>query len=221
MLVHSLLKAQIYEMQKLLKVIHGVGLCVFVCMVSKALHHEAVSNQSTPNFIWALQRFISHRGICTDIYCDQGSNFEGASNQLPRLFNQAKSQVSIEIQKLFANERIKFHFNPANAPHWGGIWESFVKLTKHHLNRMTMTLTPTFEELSTMLSQIEACINSRQLCELKSDINDLDALTPGHLLIGAPLNLIPEPNLLHLKQFTRSLSKGTKRSANILGKILH
>lgn len=175
-------------------------ICVFVCMASKAIHLELVGDLSTAKFILAVRRMMSRRGIPSNIYCDQGTNFQGASNELPRLFAQATSATSQEIAKLFANDGITFHFNPPHAPNWGGQWESFVKLTKHHLRRMTSSIKFTFEEMTTLLAQIESCINSRPLCALTSDINDLDPLTAGHLLIGAPLNLIPEPNLDALKE---------------------
>lgn len=177
-------------------------ICVFVCMVSKAVHLEAVGDLSTQRFIGALRRFVSRRGLCTDLYCDQGSNFKGASNELPLLFLQAKAQATMEIQNLFSKDHIQFHFNPPSAPHWGGQWESFVKLTKHHLNRLGVSVRLTFEDMQTFLAQIEACINSRPLCAITNDIDDLDPITAGHLLTGRALNLIPEPSLLALKDTT-------------------
>lgn len=177
-------------------------ICVFVCMVTKAIHLEACGSLNTDTFIAAVRRMISTRGICKDVYCDHGSNFEGASNELPRLLLQARSNVSIEIANLFANDGITFHFIPPNAASWGGQWESYVKLTKHHLNRMTLSIKLTFEEMSTLLKQIEACVNSRPLCAITSDTDDYDFLTPGHFLIGRPLNMMPEASLLNLKENT-------------------
>lgn len=177
-------------------------ICVFVCMASKAAHLELVGDLSTAKFILALRRMMARRGLCSNIYCDCGTNFQGAKNELPLLFLQAKSSVSEEIANIFSNDGIKFNFNPPSAPNWGGQWEAYVKLTKHHLKRMSTSIKLTFEEMSTLLTQIEACINSRPLCAASSDINDLDPLTPAHLLIGSSLNLIPEPSLLELKENT-------------------
>ena len=43
----------------------------------------------------------------------------------------------------------------------------------------------TYEELSTLLCQIEATINSRPLLPLGAhDEDELEALSPGHFLIG-------------------------------------
>lgn len=53
-----------------------------------------------------------------------------------------------------------------------------------------------YEDLATLLSQIESCLNSRPLCALCSDPSDLDTLTPAHFLIGERTTCIPEDNLL-------------------------
>ncbi|XP_055326159.1 uncharacterized protein LOC129579992 [Sitodiplosis mosellana] len=193
-------------------------ICVFVCMVSKACHLEVVSDLSTQKFILAMRRLIGRRGICKDVYCDRGTNFQGASNELPQLFLQASSSVTNEIAHLFASDGITFHFNPPSAPNWGGQWESYVKLTKHHLRRMTTAKKLTYEEMSTLLVQIEACINSRPLCSITSDPNDLDPLTPAHLLIGQPLNAIPEPSLLSLKDQTLDRFQTIQKSLQIFWK---
>lgn len=54
----------------------------------------------------------------------------------------------------------------------------------------------TFEEMYTVLTQIEACLNSRPLSALTNDCDDLDVLSPAHFLIQRPLNISPEPCLL-------------------------
>lgn len=58
---------------------------------------------------------------------------------------------------------------------------------KHHLRRIIGTTILTFEELSTVLAKVEACLNSRPMCPLTDDLEDLSVLTPGHFVIGKPL----------------------------------
>lgn len=48
--------------------------------------------------------------------------------------------------------------------------------------------------MSTVLSQIEACLNLRPLTTLSDDAQDPDPLTPGHFLVGEPLLLVPDAN---------------------------
>lgn len=50
----------------------------------------------------------------------------------------------------------------------------------------------TFEELTILLCQIEACLNSRPLCPLSSEPTEV-ALTPNHFLIGETPTGVPEP----------------------------
>lgn len=56
--------------------------CVFVHMVTRALHLEAVSDLTSEAFLGALQRFVSRRGLVENLYSDNATNFAGANNEL-------------------------------------------------------------------------------------------------------------------------------------------
>ena len=86
----------------------------------------------------------------------------------------------------------------------GGLWEAAVKSTKFHLRRVLNEAFLNFEELATVLCQIEAQLNSRPLCPLTEDASCEEALTPGHFLIGQPLNMCPDPDVTALRENTLS-----------------
>jgi len=128
-------------------------LAVFVCLVVKNVHIEVVTDLSTETFLGALKRFSGRRGLPKDIYCDNATNFVGASNPLYNLrkflFNE-KTQIA--IQKFCAADFISFHFISPRAPQFGGLWEAAVNSAKGLLNRIFVNTKLTYEELSTVLN---------------------------------------------------------------------
>ncbi|KMQ85601.1 hypothetical protein RF55_15741 [Lasius niger] len=169
-------------------------LVIFVCLSTKAVHLDVASSYSSEAFIAAFRRFISRRGMCSELYSDCGINFISADAELRRLFT-AGSQEGQLIAEEMANNRTQWRFNPSAAPHFGGLWEAVVKSAKHYLRRVIGNATLIFEEIITLLTQIEACLNFTPLSPLTDNPEDLAALTPGHLLIGTALTAVPEPSL--------------------------
>ncbi|GFT08888.1 integrase catalytic domain-containing protein [Trichonephila clavipes] len=64
---------------------------------------------------------------------------------------------------------------------------------KRILLRVAKSAIMNFEELTTLMAQIEAVLNSRPLSPLSSDPNDLNPLTPGHFLTNCAISSFPEP----------------------------
>lgn len=168
-------------------------IAIFICLAMKAIHLEAVTGMDTKHFLWALQRFIGRRGICHELFSDNGTNFIGAEKVLSTQKKQFRQAVEDEIIPKLSAQGIQWHFNPPHAPNFGGIWEANVKSVKFHLKRVIDSTHLTFEELTTVLVRIESCLNSRPICPITNDVDDLGYLTPGHFLIGDSLLSLPEP----------------------------
>ncbi|XP_014371634.2 uncharacterized protein LOC106721244 [Papilio machaon] len=169
-------------------------ICLFICMKTKAVHLEVVSDLTSKGFIAAFKRFISRRGHCSDVWSDNGLNFVGAAKELKDNANIRCSSGMKDIVELLANEGTIWHFIPPRAPNFGGLWEAAVKSAKTHLVKVVGNSTLTFEEMTTLLSQVEACLNSRPICQLNDNPDDLFPLTPAHFLIGEATMIIPEPD---------------------------
>ncbi|XP_055585018.1 uncharacterized protein LOC129737879 [Uranotaenia lowii] len=166
---------------------------VFICLCTKAVHLELVSDLSTDRFLQALRRFTGRRGHCSDIYSDNRTNFVGARNFLRELLNLLRNRQHQEkVSKECATNHIQWHFIPPAAPHFGGLWEAAVRSAKKHLLKVLGENAVTFEDMTTILVQVENCLNSRPITALSDDPNNLQPLTPGHFLIGEAFQQLPE-----------------------------
>ncbi|XP_036148474.1 uncharacterized protein LOC118647529 [Monomorium pharaonis] len=67
---------------------------------------------------------------------------------------------------------------------------------KTHLKRIAGNALLNYDEMETLVTQIEAVLNSRPIVPLSADSNDNASLTPAHFLIGDSLTAPVEPTLL-------------------------
>ncbi|XP_058465088.1 uncharacterized protein LOC131438811 [Malaya genurostris] len=89
---------------------------------------------------------------------------------------------------------IRWHFNPPRASHFGGLWEAAIKSAQHFI-RVIGTHLLSYDDMETLLSQIESCLNSRPLVPISDDPTDFEPLTPGHFLVGSSLKAVPDIDL--------------------------
>lgn len=168
-------------------------ICIFVCCCTKAIHLEVVSSYTSDAFIACLRRLVACRGKLRHVYCDNGTNFIGANNMLRKMMTDQQDAIQHEF------EHLEFHFAPARSPHTGGLYEANVRSMKKHLNRVMGRMILNFEELQTLVKQVEACMNSRPLCLLPSGPEELKVLTPGHFLTGDSMTALPDVDYVDVK----------------------
>ena len=172
---------------------------VFVSLTIKAVHLEVVSDLTTECFLAALRRFVARRGKPQVLWSDHGTNFTGANRQLKELYEFLGSQrTQSAITRFCSNQNISWKFIPEHAPHFGGVLEAAVKSFKSHPKKVVGDVRLTFEELTTVLAQIKASLNSRPLTPLPDSDDGIDALTPGHFLLSYKQDQIEEKMLVQL-----------------------
>ena len=89
--------------------------------MTKAVHIEVVTILYTEAFLAALRRFIARRGIPRTICSDNGTNFQGAANELHAIYKilQSTSQMAT-VQDFLITGGCEWKFIPPHGPHFGG-----------------------------------------------------------------------------------------------------
>ncbi|GBN20548.1 hypothetical protein AVEN_66594-1 [Araneus ventricosus] len=128
---------------------------------------------------------------------DNATNFVGAQAELKKLHNLI-NYPDANLSNFLASDAIKWKFIPPVSPNFGGLWEAGVKSFKYHFRRAIGNANLTYEEFNTVTVEIEGILNSRPVTEISSDINDLEALTPGHFLTRRPINTVAEPESINV-----------------------
>ncbi|KAJ0174403.1 hypothetical protein K1T71_009511 [Dendrolimus kikuchii] len=181
---------------------HKGYVAVFVCLSTKAVHLELVSDLSTPGFLAAFRRFCARRGTPSHVYSDNGTNFVGANRLLKKEYQEIAQSINRDFFNNIKEYNIQWTFNAPAYPSAGGLWEAAVKSFKYHLRRVIGEQKLTYEEFITLLHQIEACLNSRPLITVNENSSDI-CLTPGHFLIGDTLLSRPQTDSGNINLTTR------------------
>lgn len=170
---------------------------IFTCLSSRAVHIEVTHSLDTDSFIQALRRFIARRGKIRSILSDNGSNFLGADNELKKAFNEMNhSKIKSFLNQQESDWVPSWRYNPPAASHMGGIWERQIRSARNILNALLQTHSTCLndENLHTLMTEVEAVINSRPLTvETLSDVNSLLPLSPSNVLTMKSEVVMPPP----------------------------
>ncbi|XP_055543720.1 uncharacterized protein LOC129729241 [Wyeomyia smithii] len=150
-------------------------IAVFVCFSTKAVHLELVGDLTTAAFLSALRRFMSRRGLPAEIHSDNGLN-----STIYYVTQSRRQKSLLKLLSVASAGSLSHHEHP--------------KIRKTSLIRVLGQRQLSFEDMTTVPTQIEAGVNSRPLTPLSEDPGELDVLTPGHFLTGTSLLAIPDPD---------------------------
>ena len=156
-------------------------LCLFTCLLSRAVHLKMAYGLDTDSFLKCLTRMASCRGYPQEIISDRGTNFIGAARELQELVNQLDKK---EILERTVDQGIKWKFNLPLAPHFGGAHEIMIKAAKKAIYAILNYADVNDEELLTAFIGAEALLNCRPLTYQTSNQKDATPLTPNHFLHG-------------------------------------
>ena len=148
------------------------------------MHLELLLDLTTATFLRCFRRFASRRGTPQLVITDNAKTFKAFAKILTRIFKDA------ETQSFIAESRIKWKFNLSKAPWWGGFYERLIKSVKLCLKKFIMTARLSFDELHTVIVEIEGVLNSRPLTYQYP--NDLSMpISLSHLMMGRQITQLP------------------------------
>lgn len=168
-----------FEVKRGRSVVKRYGV-IFTCLNIRAVHLELATSLDTDSFIHALRRFIARRGQAVEIHSDNGTNFVGAQRELQEAM---KGWNHDQINSCLLQKGIKWNFNPTVVWHFGGIWERLIRSVRKILNSILRGQSLDEEGLYTLLCEVKSILNNRPISRASMDVNDLEALTPNHLLL--------------------------------------
>ena len=123
-----------------------VYILLLTCATSRAIHLELVPDMRAAAFLRGFKRFMARRGIPDLTIHDNFKTFR-----------------SSEVKQFFTQLQIQRKFILPASPWWGGFYERMVRTVKSALKKVLGRSLVTFEELQTVLCEIESVINSRPL----------------------------------------------------------
>ena len=144
---------------------------LYTCHATRNICLDLVPSYDAPSCIRTLRRFFSRRGVPTSIKSDNGSNF-----------------TAEETQNYCSRIGVQWTFNPPASPWWGGLFERLIRSTKRCIKKVLLKSKVTFEEMLTVLQEIETVINNRPLTFTYEEPAE-EVLTPSHLVYGRRINL--------------------------------
>ncbi|XP_045782904.1 uncharacterized protein LOC123879305 [Maniola jurtina] len=144
-------------------------ICLFTCLAVRAIHLELVQDLTAEEGLLALRRTIATRKVPQLITSDNATHF--------------KLIAEILSKQYCIDNKIQWKFIPQLTPWFGGFDERLIGIVKNCMKRTLAKHMLSDSQLTTVVKEIEAVINSRPLTCVDSELDIIlkpaDFLTLG------------------------------------------
>ena len=176
--------------------LHKVHIALFTCCVTRMVHIELQPSLDAPVCIRSMKRTFSRVGYAKMLISDNHKTFRSKA-----------------LRRFAADNSIEWKYILELAPHWGGFYERLNRLVKNALRKILRKSKLSYEEVETILVEIEGVLNSRPLTYV--DDSDLtEPLTPSHLMYGR--NILNRTSSASINKNSESPSNRIKHVAKLL-----
>ncbi|XP_073951889.1 uncharacterized protein [Choristoneura fumiferana] len=181
-------------------------ICLFTCLVVRAIHLEVVNDLTAQECLLALRRFVASKGIPTRIVSDNALQFKLTSEVLGDAY--------------CSQNNIHWKFIPQLAPWHGAVYERLVAVVKHCLKRTLEKHLLVDSQLITVIKEVENVCNTRPLTYVGTELEHI--LTPADFLsLGKCLEIELEDSHIPTANTSakQNLIEGWKRGQRIMSEF--
>ncbi len=188
--------------------------CLFTCAATRAVHLELVESLHIETFIKAFRRFCARRGVPNMVISDNAKTYKSAAKEVRNLFRSPR------LREHMTSNGVKWKFIVELSPWQGGMWERLIRSVKRCLVKVIGRALLKYDELNTILIEVESVINSRPLTYLTDDEEGVAyPLTPSQLINGRNLQCLPSEQFYEVVSTYESLSKRGKYHRRLLSQF--
>jgi hypothetical protein len=153
---------------------------LFTCLASHAVHLEVASSLCQQIRASTLRRFVARRGQVEKIHSDNRTNFVEGNCELKNAINNWNES---QIHDAIFQRDIQWQFNPPAGSNDSGVWKRIIRSVRNDMNSVVREQILDDKGLNTLLGEVESILNERPITRNSDDQNDLETLTPNHLLL--------------------------------------
>ena len=154
-----------------------VWICLFTCLVSRAIYLVLVEDMKSTTFLMALRELTCRRVKPKVLISDNATTFTHTTKLLRHVAEEAR------IKQEITSQGIEWKLIPAKASWFGGVYERLIGIMKKELMKMCRNSSFTIEEFKDCLHEVERVVNNRPLCK----VGENQIITPALILNGAEI----------------------------------